>query len=380
MGKPKAKSTKIKYSSTIFFEHFATDNPQGLNETKDEVMIPGISVITEGPAQSHFVTVGEGDDAKDFQLYIDATTVQQIIDGAAKYENGVKVKANHRSGVQDVIGRLTEFKLTETAEGKKQAKATLHLFKTSPLYEHMLNIVKTIPDAIGFSSVFDQTVQRIGDLFFARCKQLFSVDLVSEPSTNPSGVFETEVDNPQKDQGAENLMTPEELSQACATAIKPHMDAIHARMGTMEEAHKKLLGHPALAAAATASAPNQPTDDEAQYSRFLDRVLKEPKVTALVTSELQNTAKTLAALGLTPGTGPLSSVANPGGPAAPPKIEDMTFLQIVDLEFSKPENASRRDYEIIREVALSHKAKHRAALEKRELDVMPKRKVAFKAA
>ena len=98
------------------------------------------------------------------------------------------------------------------ADGKAQAKGDLHLFKSSPLYARLLNLLKTIPDTIGFSAFFDGPVQRIGDQFFARCKDLFSIDLVGEPSTNPSGVFEVQVDSEQKDQGAGTQMplTPED--------------------------------------------------------------------------------------------------------------------------------------------------------------------------
>ena len=133
-----------------------TTGPEGLHETKEEAIIPHVSVITEGPAESHFVKPTSGPDAgKEFQIYIDQTTLDQVVAAAGKYKAGVKVKADHDSGIQNVIGCLKDFKIGETPEGKKRVEADFHLFKNSPLFDHALNLLKTIPDAIGFSAYFD---------------------------------------------------------------------------------------------------------------------------------------------------------------------------------------------------------------------------------
>ena len=66
--------------------------------------------------------------------------------------------------------------------------------------------------------------------------------------------------------------------------------------------------------------------------------------------------------------------------------EKMEFLEIVELEFSKKENAGKPDFAIIRELTMKYPAKHRAALEKKDpatgnfigLAKLPRRAVPFK--
>ena len=371
-------------------DHVIGDPPQGISETTEETIIPGVSVIQTGPAEGHFIKLGDGADAKEYQLMIDETTVDQVIAAAAHYAAGVKSKADHKTGIGAIFGRLTNLKRETTLDGKVKAIADLHVFKTSKLHDEIVNLLKKIPDAVGFSAYFDGPVQRIGDAFFARCKELFSIDLVGEPSTNPSGVFEIKVDNPQKDEGA-GTMTPEDIKNACEAAIKPHIDGIHTRLAKLEAGHAAVAKHLKLDAdgkpVAGDGAPATPTDEEAMYGRFLARVIADPKIGERITTELQNTAKTLTALGLTPGSGPASSIEKTSGPGGK-KPEDMDFIELVELEFSKPENAGKRDHEIIRELVMAHPAKHRAALEKRDpttgkfigLAKLPVRKVPFKAA
>jgi hypothetical protein len=371
-------------------------DPAVVTDSAEETVIPGVTLITEGPAESHFVKVGEGDAAQEYQLYIDETTVDGMIAAAAKYANGVKSKANHRSGVEDVFARITNLSKVKGADGKAQAKGDLHLFKSSPLYARLLNLLKTIPDTIGFSAFFDGPVQRIGDQFFARCKELFSIDLVGEPSTNPSGVFEIQVDNQQRDEGAGTQMTPQEIQSACEAAMQPMI----ARLAKLEAGHAAVAksmkldadGKP-LVDGQGASAPINPTDEQALYARFLEKVIADPKVLATVkttiTAELQETAKTLVALGLTPGSGPGTSIERQsGGGGAPKDIKDMTFEEVIAHEFSKKENEGKRDFEIIRAVTLAHPDKQRVALSRADPAnpkkflgiIIPKRTVPFRAA
>lgn len=380
------------YTLSVFCPHSleklepGPETPQGLYETTEEAVIPNVSVLTEGPAVSHTITLGEGPNAKEYQIFVDAQTIAGVISAAGEYANGVKVKANHRSGVEAVFGRLTDFKEGVTKEGKKCVRASLHLFKTSPLFSHLLNLVKTIPDAIGLSAYFDGPLQRIGDQFFMRCKELFSVDLVSDPSANPSGVFEIKVDNPQQDQGAHD-MTPEDITKACEAAIKPHIDGLSTRLAKLEAGHSMIQKHLKLGddgKPAPDDAAPAPVDEEAMYSRLLARVIADPKVKEIVTVELQNTAKTLTALGLTPGTGPLPSLERQVNQPSLTDPAKMNFLQLLEAAYADPANKHKRDFEIVTELARQYPAKHLEQRNKRDADgkftglaILPKRAVPY---
>jgi len=370
------------------FKFFAGAPKKGstfaIEDTPDEHIIRGVSVMTEGPAEGHTVTLGEGKDAKEFQICCDATTIDSIVKLSQEYATGVKVKANHEGGIAQVIGYLTGFRTAEE-DGKKKALADFHIFKTAPDLAHMLQMFKTIPDCFGFSAFFDGPLQRIKDFFFARPEDLYSVDLVTDPAANPSGVFSVKVDSNGKAVSATNHlddsnMTPEELSAACAAAMKPHMDAIHARMSAIEAKLPQGQG-----SSGTTAQPSPSADEPAaQYSR-LESMVKgtiTSIVPELITKGLQDTAKTLHALGLTPGAGPRVSPAEmtPATPPSAADIEKLDFQGILKVEFSNPANEKLSNFEIVRKCTFDHPKKHAQALKDRALGTLPTRTIPFKAA
>lgn len=134
-------------------------------------VITGVSVITVGAAKGHGV-------------YVDATTLQQVKECAEKYTGGVKVKMNHSGGAGDIIGYLQKFRI----DGKKLI-ADFFLLRASPHRAYVLEIAKTIPDTFGLSISFSGPREKRGEQSFARCTEIYSADLVSEPAANPSGLF-----------------------------------------------------------------------------------------------------------------------------------------------------------------------------------------------
>jgi hypothetical protein len=354
-------------------------------DTGKEWIIRGVSVMTEGPAEGHMVEVEIDGQKKQFQICCDATTIESIVKLSAEYETGVKVKANHEGGVGQIIGYLTNFSVGETKDKKKKAVADFHLFKTTPDIDHLLQTIETIPDTLGFSAFFDGPLQRIKDFFFGRPETLYSVDLVTDPAANPSGMFGLKVDSlgnvvPDKSQIDDSNMTPEELSAACAAAMKPHMDAIHTRFAAIEA---KL---PSGQGGSGTTAQPSPSADEpaAQYSR-LESMVKgtiSSIVPELITKGLQDTAKTLHALGLTAGTGPRVSPAEmtPVTPPSAADIEKLDFQGILKFEFSNPANEKLSNFEIVRKCTFAHPKKHALALAARTLGTLPERTIPFKAA
>jgi hypothetical protein len=352
-----------------------------VEQLADEVVVHDVAVMTEGPAQGHFAEVEMPDGTtKEYQIFCDATTLQGVEAASSAFSTGVKVKADHGSGVMSVIGYLTGFRRATADDGKQQTKADFHIFKTVPNLDHLLKLIETLPDTMGFSAMFDQGLQKIGDAFFARCAELFSVDFVTDPAANPQGIFSRTVDTLHKFQAEPNPpmpdlpSDPQAFAAACMAALKPHLDAIHGRLGNLES-----RGMP------TATTVSPTADTEGLYSRFEERVIGSAKVMSMVkesiAAELQNTSKTLAALGLVPGTGPVTSDPNSlDRRAGAKKVEDMTFTELIAAEFANPANANKRDFEIIRGLALAYPTKHLDARNKNELAKLPKRTVPFKAA
>lgn len=133
----------------------------------DTGIIHGVSVITVGKAIGHTISV-------------DATTLSQVKAVADSHKNGVKVKANHGTGVEAIVGALRDFRI----EGN-QLKADLHLLKSSGEQARILEMASTMPESFGLSTAFSGEPQD----GFARCTELYSVDLVDDPAANPSGLF-----------------------------------------------------------------------------------------------------------------------------------------------------------------------------------------------
>ena len=151
-------------------------------------LIKGVSLITKGTAKGH-------------DLVVDDTTLSQLeasLNNAK--EPGVKAKLNHRTGVEAIFGHVNNIHRC----GEK-LKGDLHLLKTHKDYDHTIELLETMPSQIGLSVAFqgDKEVGADGRVF-ARCKNIVSVDLVTDPAANPDGLFEAKVDNINLDMDDEN--------------------------------------------------------------------------------------------------------------------------------------------------------------------------------
>lgn len=133
-------------------------------------IIYGVSVITLGNAQGH-------------NLKIDDKTLDQILAVAKSHTDGIKVKFgnDHKAGVEDTIGALKEFR----KDGDK-VRADLHLFKSCGKRDQIIEMAERIPNEFGLSAVFSGSPEEIEKVKFARCTEIYSVDLVSDPAANLS--------------------------------------------------------------------------------------------------------------------------------------------------------------------------------------------------
>lgn len=186
-------------------------------------IVRDVAVITVGPALGHGVEV-------------DATTLAQVKACAETYANGLKVKMTHEGDAGDIVGRLTNFRV----EGD-QLLADLHLLKTSPHRAYILELAETIPDTFGLSIAFSGPVEEVEEKRFARCTEIYSADLVSEPAANPTGLFDVGPfvkvgDDPAlttqpKHKPTQFEMNPEDIKKVIDEALAP----FSARLQKLEE-------------------------------------------------------------------------------------------------------------------------------------------------
>lgn len=216
--------------------------------SNDDDVIRSVSLITAGPAKGHNVE-------------IDKTTLQQLLECAKRFKNGVRANLGHFTGVENAFGFINNLRIS----GEKLL-GDLNLFPEHPSYKLIKRQIKTISDTIGFSVFFDgpdeeKEIDTDGSkvkVSFARCLEFFSSDLVGEPAANPSGVFDRNfiqgptargqvddliVDNKKKDMAEETKEAPDlkKIITECMSDIlekhTAHMDDISDKV---DDLHKKI--------------------------------------------------------------------------------------------------------------------------------------------
>lgn len=143
---------------------------------RTDYSVEGVSIITEGEAKGH-------------NIQIDHTTLEELMAYAEQYKSGLKVKLDHGSGVEAIIGTVNNFRI----EGDKLL-GDLHLLQSHPKSGFILDLIEKQPDTFGFSVHFAGLDEEIDGIRYARVEELFSVDLVSEPAANATGVFSAKVE------------------------------------------------------------------------------------------------------------------------------------------------------------------------------------------
>jgi hypothetical protein len=139
-------------------------------------LFKGISVITAGPALGH-------------GMIIDADTLEQVV-RAGNDLGQVKVLSDHSSSVSNIIGYLENF----TLDGGR-VRADLTLFESHEGYAYFSELIGTLPGQIGFSISFSGVPRMAEDgTQLADVSTLYSVDLVTTPAANPTGVYSARVD------------------------------------------------------------------------------------------------------------------------------------------------------------------------------------------
>lgn len=213
----------------------------GLETQIDEQagVIRGVSVITEGPAMN-----GGGvprlDKASGLPVFIDRKSLEQVRDTASEYQGGLKVKADHGSGIFATTGMLRNFRIEIGKDGLARTRADLHVLQTDPNKAKLFEMARTIPDGFGLSIACGGEDETRGDRVNLRCTEIYSADLVPEPAANPTGLFGRQVDagkNSKSSTEPPPTMEPADILKQCGAML----DSAKAEMGKRFEAHENSL-------------------------------------------------------------------------------------------------------------------------------------------
>jgi hypothetical protein len=188
-----------------------------LNGTIDaqKAVIAGVSVITVGEAKGH-------------GMLIDEQTLLQVKEAAESYIGGLKVKTDHYTGFDNIVGTLKNFVI----DGE-QLRADLYLLKNHDATARILEMAELMPDTFGLSISFSGEHEQTDDTVFARCSEIYSADLVDTPAANPTGLFSAKVDSTKK------AMDEKQFAEALAAALSPINEKLSAFEAFMADATTK---------------------------------------------------------------------------------------------------------------------------------------------
>jgi hypothetical protein len=178
--------------------------------------ITDVSVITVGEAKGH-------------GMQIDAQTLVEVKAAAETYTGGLKVKTDHYTGFNEIVGTLKNFRI----DGD-QLRADLFLLKNHDATARILEMAELMPDTFGLSISFTgEHEESDNDIVFARCTEIYSADLVDAPAANPTGLFSVKVDSEKK------AMDEKQFAEALASALAPINDKLSAFEAFMAETSTK---------------------------------------------------------------------------------------------------------------------------------------------
>jgi len=204
------------------------------DEEMDEMELGGVSILEVGEAKGH-------------DLFVDKASLETALKLMSNAKNGVKVKMNHGSGLDAVVG----FARNPRIEGDKLV-ADLRLLRNSPHYGLIKEMASEAPDQFGVSLAFVNESETINGKDYIRPQSIASADLVSSPAAT-NGLFEEMVKFMEKlgyVQGGKTIpaVAKEAVEEAPLdkkdktnmenTDYKKDMDEIKVRLAALEEAMK----------------------------------------------------------------------------------------------------------------------------------------------
>lgn len=234
-----------------------------LNGTIDAqaATITGVSVITVGEARGH-------------GMQVDEKTLQQVKEAAETYSGGLKVKTDHYTGFNEIVGTLKNF----TIDGD-QLRADLYLLKNHDATPRILEMAELMPDTFGLSISFSGQHEEQGETVFARCSEIYSADLVDAPAANPTGLFSVKVDSKK------SVMDEKQFAEALAVALAPINEKMSAFEAFMSDASEKL-----------ATIVVEPSESEDDSSEAMPSTEEDAKIVKDMSAKLAAEVSELKAL------------------------------------------------------------------------------------
>lgn len=274
-------------------------------------IIRAVSLMSAGEAKGHF-------DDKGRQVIVDETTLEQIFKQCKKM-GSVKVKADHGSGVFEIVGWADNFALT----GEK-VLADVHLYESEPNRPRLLEIAEKNPTHMGISMEFTGVDKARGTVCLSRCDEVIAAAIVDDPAAN-SSLFSAIPPEPETTENMEPETTPgtpdkyEELSKRFEDLTNKFEEFAKKFENPNEDGDEHEM--PVVVATDPEDEPSK-TDPEKTYQNP-DAAIDDEETKKIEMAAERVFKKYAATLGITP-------LGKPGNGGSVPKVK--TYSEIVDDE------------------------------------------------
>ena len=179
--------------------HFFSAIPGEARVDEPNRVIRRVSLISEGDAKGH-----KDDEGR--QVIVDQTCLDQIFQYCQSV-GSVKVKVDHGSGVFSTAGYVDSF-----SREPERVTGNLHIYETEDEAPRIFEIARTNPRHMGISLEFLGDDEIAGKKVLARCSEVMTAALVSDPAANRSLFFAAKLSS---------LKTEKVLADTLKTDITP---------------------------------------------------------------------------------------------------------------------------------------------------------------
>jgi len=187
---------------------------------KDNGIIRSVSLMKMGDAKGHF-------DKKGRQVIIDEVTLEQLFKECKKLGK-IKLKANHGSGVFEVIGWADNFALQAD-----KVLADVHIYESESNRGRILEIADQNPEHMGISMEFTGEDKPRGTVCMSRCDGVLAAALVDDPAAN-SSLFSAKAEEETETETNITNMEDEEQTEPTLADLMSKFEEFSTRLTALE--------------------------------------------------------------------------------------------------------------------------------------------------
>jgi len=165
-------------------------------------IIRTVSLMEKGEAKGHYDKQGR-------QVMVDDMTLEQVFQQCKKL-GSIKVKADHGSGVFEIVGWADNFSLTSN-----KVTADVHIYDSEPNRPRLLEIAEKNPTHMGISMEFTGEDKAQGKVCMSRCDEVIAAALVDDPAAN-SSLFSATLAEQKNETNINNMETEPEKTEPTA--------------------------------------------------------------------------------------------------------------------------------------------------------------------